>query len=389
MKLAIVQFKPRKGEAEANLTALGDVFAQLAAEEKPYDLIVFPEAALTGYFLEGAVYELAFSTNTLAERLARLWRERAPVKRLKPVDVAIGFYENDGGTYHNSAMYLHVTPERHEVVHVHRKMFLPTYGVFDEERFLSRGRRLQAFDTRFGRMALLICEDMWHALMPTIAAIKGARALIVPSASPGRGIEGRDGELESVRYWHELLHATAVEHGVFIFYAGLAGFEGVRGRLEPVDLGQDFRVLIDFAHSSGALASALAELRLFTPGRLITVFGSTARSNHDRPGMGRAAAEFADFFIITTDDPLAEDPVEIAREVQSGAEGKAPGRDYEIVIDRRAAIRRAIDIARTGDVVLLAGKGHEHTMRTALGAEPWDERAEAEAAIREKLRLTQ
>jgi UDP-N-acetylmuramoyl-L-alanyl-D-glutamate--2,6-diaminopimelate ligase len=168
---------------------------------------------------------------------------------------------------------------------------------------------------------------------------------------------------------------------------GLAGFEGVRGRLEPVDLGQDFRVFIDFAHSSGALASALVELRPFTPGRLIAVFGSTARSNHDRPGMGRAAAEFADFFIITTDDPVSEDPVEIAREVQSGAIGKAPGRDYEVVIDRRAAIRRAIEIARKGDCVLLAGKGHEQSMRTGAGSEPWDERAEAEAAIREKLGL--
>jgi len=166
---------------------------------------------------------------------------------------------------------------------------------------------------------------------------------------------------------------------------GLAGFEGVRGRLEPVDLGQDFRVFIDFAHSAGALASALAELRPFTRGRLILVFGSTARSDHDRPGMGRSAAEFSDFFIITTDDPLAEDPVEIARDVQSGAVGKAPGRDYEIVIDRRAAIRRAIDIARPGDCVLLAGKGHERSMRMAGGSEPWDERAEAEAAIRDRL----
>ena len=170
--------------------------------------------------------------------------------------------------------------------------------------------------------------------------------------------------------------------------AGLAGFEGVRGRLEPVGLGQDFRVFIDFAHSSGALASALAELRPFTPGRLIVVFGATARSDHDRPGMGRAAAEFADFFIITTDDPLLEDPVEIAREVQSGAEGKAPGRDYEVVIDRRAAIRRAIEMARPGDCVLLAGKGHERSMQMAAGSEPWDERAEAEAAIREKLGLS-
>jgi len=166
---------------------------------------------------------------------------------------------------------------------------------------------------------------------------------------------------------------------------GLAGFEGVRGRLELVDLGQDFRVYIDFAHAAGALASALAELRPFTKGRLIVVFGSTARSDHDRPGMGRAAAEFSDFFIITTDDPLEEDPVEIARDVQSGAEGKAPGRDYEIVIDRRAAIRRAIELAGPGDCVLLAGKGHERSMRTASGSEPWDERAEAEAAIRDRM----
>ena len=166
---------------------------------------------------------------------------------------------------------------------------------------------------------------------------------------------------------------------------GLAAFEGVRGRLELVDLGQDYRVYIDFAHAAGSLASALAELRPFTRGRLIAVFGSTARSDHDRPGMGRAAAEFSDFFIITTDDPLSEDPAEIARDVQSGASGKAPGRDYEIVIDRRAAIRRAIEIAQPGDTVLLAGKGHERSMRTARGSEPWDERAEAEAAIRLKL----
>lgn len=165
---------------------------------------------------------------------------------------------------------------------------------------------------------------------------------------------------------------------------GLAGFEGVRGRLEPVDLGQDFRVYIDFAHAAGSLASALAELRPFTRGRLIVVFGSTARSDHDRPGMGRAAAEFSDFFIITTDDPLNEDPVEIARDVQAGAVGKSPGRDFEVVIDRRAAIRRAIEVARPGDTVLLAGKGHERSMRTAAGSEPWDERAEAEAAIRER-----
>ena len=168
---------------------------------------------------------------------------------------------------------------------------------------------------------------------------------------------------------------------------GLAGFEGVRGRLEPVDLGQDFRVYIDFAHSAGALAGALAELRPYTRGRLIVVFGSTARSDHDRPGMGRAAADFSDFFIITTDDPLGEDPADIARDVQAGAEGKAAGKDFEVVLDRRAAIRRAIELARPGDCVLLAGKGHERSMQMATGKEPWDERAEAEAAIKERLAI--
>ena len=227
MKLAIVQTKPRKGDVTANLAELGAIFTQLAAEPVPYDLIVLPEAALTGYFLEGGVYELAFETDDLATRVADLWRA-APGSQRGPVDIALGFFENAGGTYYNSALYLEVDALAQRVVHVHRKMFLPTYGVFDEERFLSRGRRLQAFDTRFGRAALLICEDAWHAIMPTLAAIKGARTLIVPSASPGRGL-AEGGELESVSHWRNVLRSYAVEHGMFVIYAGLAGFEGGKG----------------------------------------------------------------------------------------------------------------------------------------------------------------
>ncbi len=227
MKLGVIQFKPRKGDVEANLAELEAIFTQLAAEEVPYDLIVAPEASLTGYFLEGAVYERAFEAEVLAAMLADRWR-RASAGSARAVDLALGFYENSGGTYYNSALYVHVGLFDHRVVHVHRKMFLPTYGVFDEERFLSRGRRLQAFDTRLGRMALLICEDAWHALMPTIAAIKGARFLLVPSASPGRGLAA-GGELESVLHWRNVLRSYAVEHGVFVIYAGLAGFEGGKG----------------------------------------------------------------------------------------------------------------------------------------------------------------
>ncbi|HEY5340847.1 MAG TPA: nitrilase-related carbon-nitrogen hydrolase, partial [Candidatus Aquilonibacter sp.] len=182
----IVQVKPSKGRYAENLADCAEIFAQIAADGSP-DLIALPEASMTGYFLEGAVYDLARPAHLFADDLVRAWREGGGARE---VDLCAGFYENDDGTYYNSAIYLHVGPREHRIVHVHRKMFLPTYGVFDEARFLSRGRRMQAFDTRFGRMAMLICEDVWHAIVPTIAAIKGARVLIVPSAAPGRGIEG-------------------------------------------------------------------------------------------------------------------------------------------------------------------------------------------------------
>ncbi|MBC5816373.1 MAG: beta-ureidopropionase [Candidatus Eremiobacteraeota bacterium] len=223
-KLAIVQTKPRKGQLDFNFAELEKTFVQLAAETPP-DLIILPEAALTGYFLEGAVYDLAMPAEKFAGKLAGAWQS---TKSKGSVDIVCGFYENDNGTYYNSAVYLHVTPNGHDIVHVHRKMFLPTYGVFDEERFLSRGRKLSVFDTRFGKMAMLVCEDVWHSIMPTIAAIKGARFLIVPSAAPGRGVEG-DEELESVSVWRSLLSSAAAEHGVYLLYAGLTGFEGGKG----------------------------------------------------------------------------------------------------------------------------------------------------------------
>jgi predicted amidohydrolase len=223
VRVAIVQMKPLKGRYAENLAAASEAFAALAAD--PPDLVVFPEAAFTGYFLEGAVYDLALPARRFADDLARTWRDACGDA---PIDIVSGFFENDDGTYYNSAIYLHVEVSQTRIVHVHRKLFLPTYGVFDEERFLSRGRHLGAFDTAFGRMAILICEDAWHAIVPTLAAVKGARLLIVPSASPGRGIEG-DGELSSIVRWRETLCNIAIEHGVYVVYAGLTGFEGGKG----------------------------------------------------------------------------------------------------------------------------------------------------------------
>jgi len=224
MLAALVQFKPRKGDVAANREAMTAVFAQLH-DDLP-DLIVFPEAALTGYFLEGAVYELALDRDAMAKTLDDLWRGAGGTRA---VDIVCGFYENDGGTFYNSAMYVRVGEDGGpKIVHVHRKLFLPTYGIFDEDRFLTRGRHLGVFPTPFGTAAMMICEDAWHAIVGTVAALKGARVLIIPSASPGRGI-GAGGELESVSRWKATLQATASEHGVYVLYAGLTGFEGGKG----------------------------------------------------------------------------------------------------------------------------------------------------------------
>ena len=224
LRVAILQTKPAKGEYQRNLLETAEAFSQVAAEVP--ELVVLPEGALTGYFLEGAVYDLALPASRFAHDLAQAWRGAGG----DAVDLVAGFFENDGGTYYNSAIYLHVTRDEDRIVHLHRKMFLPTYGVFDEERFLSRGHKLGVFDTRFGRMALLVCEDAYHSIVSTVAAVKGARILIVPSASPGRGVENEgEGELESITRWRETLQMAAREHGVYVIYAGLTGFEGGKG----------------------------------------------------------------------------------------------------------------------------------------------------------------
>jgi predicted amidohydrolase len=220
--VALVQFKPRKGDYAGNLAALGTIFAQLRGA--PTDLIVLPEAALTGYFLEGAVYELALPAPVFAADLNRVWREGGGGM----VDVVCGFFENDGGTFYNSALYVRLGATEPQIVHVHRKLFLPTYGVFDEERFHTRGRKLGVFPSAFGPGAILICEDAWHAITSTVAALKGARVIIVPSASPGRGL-GAGRELENVLHWKSILANIAQEHGVYVLYVGLTGFEGGKG----------------------------------------------------------------------------------------------------------------------------------------------------------------
>ena len=169
--------------------------------------------------------------------------------------------------------------------------------------------------------------------------------------------------------------------------SGMAGLERVPGRMERIDLGQPFGVVVDFAHSPASLAAVLdllAPAAAAAGGGLIAVFGSAGeRDTAKRSQMGRIAGERCRLVIVTDEDPRGEDRMAILDEIASGAEstGRRRGHDLLLIPDRRTAIEAAIDAARPGDVVLLAGKGHERSIIGADGETPWDERAVAEAVL--------
>ena len=227
LRLAIAQFRPAKGRYAENLARLGAIFAEVAGWAEPPELIVLPEAALTGYFLEGGVQELALSAEKLfADLAAEHAKSGAP-----PMEIAVGFYEVHNNRLHNSALYAALGGPDARIVHVHRKIFLPTYGVFDEERFVEAGKTVQAFDTRWGRAAILVCEDAWHSITGTLAALDGAQLILIPSATPGRGIQPSEGSERpaNLARWERLSQGIAEEHGVYVAVCHLVGFEGGKG----------------------------------------------------------------------------------------------------------------------------------------------------------------
>ena len=171
--------------------------------------------------------------------------------------------------------------------------------------------------------------------------------------------------------------------------AGLAGVTGVPGRMERIEAGQPFGVIVDYAHSPASLKSVLdllAPVAAARGGGLIAVFGSAGeRDTAKRPLMGRIAGERARLVVVTDEDPRDEDREAILEDIARGAEAAGKRRDHDLLLiaDRRAAIAAALERARPGDIVLLAGKGHERSIIGPAGPAPWDERTEAQAALRE------
>jgi NAD+ synthase (glutamine-hydrolysing) len=227
--LVVVQFKPRKGDYTANIERLAGIFSQIDALDPRPNVAVFAETALTGYFVEGGVRDVAMTAGALARDLQAQYARAVTTPR--PLDVCIGFYEVWNNAFYNSALYVTLGGGTDEPVirHVHRKLFLPTYGMFDEERFVDRGFEVRAFDTGWGRAAMLICEDAWHSLTGTVAALDGATTIFVLSASPARGVWPREDEgpvPANLKRWERLARDIAEEQGVFVALVNLVGTEG-------------------------------------------------------------------------------------------------------------------------------------------------------------------
>jgi len=166
----------------------------------------------------------------------------------------------------------------------------------------------------------------------------------------------------------------------------LGAVPGVAGRMETVDLGQPFGVVVDYAHTADSLSKVLRVLRPLARGRVIAVFGSAGeRDPTKRPAMGRASAELADVTIVTDEDPRLEDPRLINEAIAEGAReaGAHEGESLFVIDDRPAAIAHAIGLAHAGDVILLAGKGHEKTIIYGTEGRWWDEKEVARRALRD------
>jgi predicted amidohydrolase len=201
---------PVPGDRQANA-------ARCLREGAGADLVVTPELSLTGYDVRDEVHDLAVPVR-IGEALTGASADDAPTTVLGLVE------RGDDGIPYNTAVVL----ERGRVRHRHRKVYLPTYGVFDEGRWFGRGDRVELFEAAGWRVAILICEDLWHPALSYIAALGGADLLVVPAAAPGRGVleGGPDGRLfSSAVAWRELVRVTARTHGIFVVLANRSGVE--------------------------------------------------------------------------------------------------------------------------------------------------------------------
>jgi predicted amidohydrolase len=207
----MAQIAPRLGDVEANLDRHEELCRRAVGQGA--SVVVFPELSLTGYVLQDQVPDVALREGSDPwRRLERMSRD---------VDVVCGFVEEaPGHFFHNAAAYL----AGGRLVHLHRKLYLPNYGMFEEARYLAAGRSLRAFDAPAGRAGLLVCEDLWHPTSAWLLALDGAEVVFALSCSPSRGTRPGLG-VTSVGVWERLLQVSAQFQTAFVVYVNRVGTE--------------------------------------------------------------------------------------------------------------------------------------------------------------------
>jgi predicted amidohydrolase len=213
LNLALAQISTKLGDVESNLEKHLDYIEQ--AKKQKADLLVFPELSLTGYVLQDLVASVAHKPTENDPVFKQL------LKASRDLDLVVGFVDEDSRhRFFIASAYL----SEGKVVHVHHKVYLPTYGLFDEGRFFAWGDAVRSFDTRFGRMGMLICEDFWHVSPPYLLWLDGADIMLFSSASPGRGLTDRE-KLESARWVERVNKAYASMFTSFVVHSNRVGFE--------------------------------------------------------------------------------------------------------------------------------------------------------------------
>lgn len=213
INVGLAQISPKLAEVRSNCE-LHLSFVERAAQQN-VDLLVFPELSLTGYTVQDAVRDVAHRASPSDPLM------NAMLEASRRLDLVVGFAEiDDRERFFTASAYL----SQGKIVHVHHKVYLPTYGLFDEGRYFDLGDSVRAFDTRFGRMGLLICEDFWHISPPYLAWLDGADVLLLTSASPGRGLNDDD-RLASSRFVETVNQSYAALFGNFVIHSNRVGFE--------------------------------------------------------------------------------------------------------------------------------------------------------------------
>lgn len=212
MKVALAQIAPKLGDSDANLERHLEIIRRCG--RKGADLIVFPELSLTGYMLQDLAAEVA-------EPARGSRRLKAIASAAGSGGVILGFVERGEGHLHYNAA---VCFARGRPIGCHRKVYLPTYGMFDEGRYFAAGESFRSFEAPWGRTGLLVCEDFWHLSASYLLALQGMDLLAVISACPAKGLDASR-ELRSVAIWSDLAQVVARHLSCWVLYANRVGYE--------------------------------------------------------------------------------------------------------------------------------------------------------------------